>query len=111
LYSSKGVQVAEQLEAGMRLSSAVCDTEVIVVRPPAEPVDLRCGGAPMGPVGGEHSGSPAAPHDTGTLVGKRYVLEGDDSLEVLCTKAGAGSLSVGTTPMVQKGAKPLPSSD
>ena len=31
--------------------------------------------------------------------------------EVLCTKAGEGALSLGSTPLPVKDAKPLPSSD
>ena len=46
----------------------------------------------------------------GTLMGKRFADE-DLGLEVLCTKPGAGSLSVGETLLQVKGAKPLPSSD
>ena len=99
------------LKPGTRLRSVTCDTEVVVVRGPGDDVDVCCGGAPMVAVG-EHAdrSEPAAPFDEGTLVGKRYVTD-DDSLELLCTKAGAGSLSVGEAPLVVKGAKPLPSSD
>jgi hypothetical protein len=43
-------------------------------------------------------------------VGKRYV-DPDESIEVLCTKAGAGSLSIGDAALAVKGAKPLPASD
>jgi hypothetical protein len=48
--------------------------------------------------------------DQGTQLGKRY---SDDELgiELLCTKAGEGSLSVGETVLAVKGAKPLPASD
>ena len=42
--------------------------------------------------GAEPAGPPAAPFDAGTLMGKRYVTE-DESLELLCTKPGAGSLA------------------
>jgi hypothetical protein len=42
-------------------------------------------------------------------MGKRYVDA--DSAEVLVTKAGKGSLSVGMTRMEIKEAKPLPASD
>ena len=42
-------------------------------------------------------------------MGKRYVDEA--GAELLVTKAGAGSLSIGTTPLEQKTAKPLPASD
>jgi hypothetical protein len=45
----------------------------------------------------------------GTAMGKRYVDE--SGAEVLVTKAGAGSLSIGNTPLVLKEAKPLPASD
>jgi hypothetical protein len=43
-------------------------------------------------------------------MGKRYV-DPDQTFEVLCTKGGDGSLSVGTDPLVPKEAKPLPASD
>ena len=46
----------------------------------------------------------------GTQVGKRYA-DDEVGLEVLCTKAGSGSLSLGLDPLPVKGAKPLPSSD
>ena len=99
------------LKPGTRLRSVTCDTEVVVVKGPSADVDVRCGGAPMVAVG-EDAGAAdvAAPFDQGTLVGKRYVTD-DDSVELLCTKAGAGSLSVGDSPLEVKGAKPLPSSD
>lgn len=98
------------LKPGARLSSVTCDTEVVVVKGSGE-ADLRCGGAPMVPVG-EAAGktAPEAPFDAGTLVGKRYTDE-DATIELLCTKPGAGSLSVGEAALVEKGAKPLPASD
>lgn len=45
-----------------------------------------------------------------TLMGKRYADE-DLGLELLCTQAGNGGLTVGESPLLVKGAKPLPSSD
>lgn len=48
--------------------------------------------------------------DAGSMLGKRYADEAV-GLEVLCTKGGEGSLSIGDTPLAVKGAKPLPSSD
>lgn len=99
------------LKPGTRLRSQVCATEVIVVRPPAQTVDLRCGGAPMIPVGDVAEERPLdAAHSGGTLLGKRYTDAGT-GIELLCTKAGNGSLSVGSTPITVKDAKPLPSSD
>ncbi|MCZ7527934.1 MAG: hypothetical protein M5U14_17070 [Acidimicrobiia bacterium] len=104
--------MALEVKAGTRLRSAVCDTEVIVVRAPASDLDLRCGGQPMIPHGSEppvDAGLDPA-HGEGTLLGKRYADE-ELGLELLCTKAGKGSLSVGEVPLGLKEAKPLPSSD
>ncbi|MGH9227164.1 MAG: hypothetical protein ACRD07_00275 [Acidimicrobiales bacterium] len=101
-----------ELRAGSRLRSAVDATEVVVVRPPAEPVDLRCGGHPMVPLDsdGTTEASPSPHHAGGSLLGKRYV-DTDQTLEVLCTKPGDGSLSLGDEPLQVKEAKPLPASD
>ena len=99
------------LKPGTRLRSQACTTEVIVVRPPAGDVDLRCGGAAMVPVGGDAATQPLDPgHQAGTQLGKRYADEGT-GLELLCTKAGEGSLSLNGAPIDLKDAKPLPSSD
>ena len=99
-----------ELKPGSRLKSTVCDTEVIVVKTPGGEVDLRCGGAPMADPAAEFEpGTPDGAGD-GTQLGKRYV-DADETVEVLCTKAGAGSLSVGDTPLGLKEAKPLPASD
>jgi len=43
-------------------------------------------------------------------LGKRYEDEGS-GLEILCTKPGPASLSIGADALHIKGAKPLPSSD
>ncbi len=102
-----------KLRAGQKLASTVCATRLVVVKAPDADLDLRCGGAPMVALDdGEPviSGSPAAGHDAGTLLGKRYADE-DAGLELLCMQAGAGSLSVGDVEVAVKGAKPLPSSD
>jgi len=48
--------------------------------------------------------------DQGTQLGKRY-SDDDLGIELLCTKAGEGSLSVGEAVLADKGAKPLPASD
>ena len=101
-----------ELKAGARLASGVCDTEVIVVKVGGGDVDLRCGGQPMHPKDDPDpaGGSLDPSRSEGTLLGKRYADE-DLGIEVLCTKAGEGSLSVGDTPLPLKDAKPLPSSD
>jgi hypothetical protein len=46
----------------------------------------------------------------GTKVGKRYV-DADGTVELLCVKAGKGSLSIGGSALQIKDSKPLPSSD
>ena len=99
------------IKTGTRLQSQVCDTQVIVVRSSDSLDDLRAGGVPMIPLDGEKTeGSQLDPNFSGgTVMGKRYVDEG--GAELLVTKAGAGSLSVGTTLLEQKTAKPLPASD
>jgi hypothetical protein len=99
------------LKAGTRLRSATDACEVVVVRAPAEPVDLRCGGHPFLPLDAEPTTlSVEAGFDGGTQLGKRYA-DDELGLELLCTKAGDGSISVGETILAVKGAKPLPASD
>jgi hypothetical protein len=100
------------LKAGSRLKSAVCETEVIAVRAPGVDVDLRCGGSPMIEFEAERpAGAVISPDfEGGTLLGKRYADEAA-GIEVLCTKPGAGSLSVGDVLVPLKEAKPLPASD
>jgi hypothetical protein len=99
------------IKTGTRLQSQVCDTQVIVVRSSDSLDDLRAGGVPMVPLGSEKSGDAQLDPDFsgGTVMGKRYV--DDSGAELLVTKAGAGSLSIGTTLLEQKTAKPLPASD
>jgi hypothetical protein len=99
------------IKNGTRLQSQVCNTQVIVVRAADSLDDLRCGGQPMLMLDAERptGGTPDATFADGSAMGKRYVDEG--GAEVLVTKAGAGSLSVGTELLVLKEAKPLPASD
>lgn len=100
------------LKAGSRLKSAVCDTEVMVVRAAAVEVSLECGGAGMLALTVDKPAG-AAPNQAfvqGTLVGKRYV-DAADRFELLCTKGGRGSLSIDGVPLDVKQAKALPSSD
>ncbi len=101
-----------ELKPGARLKSPTSTTEVVVVRAPSGDVDLRCGGRQMVPLDDDVAiaGAPDAAHASGTLLGKRYA-DPEAGLEVLCTKAGDGSLSIGDDPLLVKDAKPLPSSD
>lgn len=99
------------IKNGTRLQSQVCDTQVIVVRSADSLDDLRAGGVPMVPLDAEKASDlsidPA--FSEGNAMGKRYVDE--TGAEVLVTKAGAGTLSVGETALSLKEAKPLPASD
>ncbi|WP_024441055.1 MULTISPECIES: hypothetical protein [unclassified Mycobacterium] len=99
------------IKSGTRLKSQVCDTQVIVVKTADSLDDLRAGGAPMVPLDDTTSSDAALDPDFsgGAVMGKRYVDEA--GAEVLVTKAGAGTLSIGTVPLSIKEAKPLPASD
>jgi hypothetical protein len=96
------------MKPGSKLKSAVCDTEVMVIRGTNAVVD--CGGAPMS----EQAPATRQPINPafaqGTKIGKRYV-DAVGTIELLCVKAGQGSLSVAGTALQIKDAKPLPSSD
>jgi hypothetical protein len=96
------------MKAGARVLSAVCDTEVVVIR--AADVELCCGGVPMVTERSEEAGSIAPGLDGGTLLGKRYA-HATSGLQVLCVKPGAGTLSVDGEPLSEAAAKQLPSSD
>ncbi|WP_422745888.1 hypothetical protein ACN27E_00060 [Mycobacterium sp. WMMD1722] len=99
------------IKNGTRLQSQVCDTQVIVVRSADSLDDLRAGGVPMvaldAPKSDDVALDPA--FGGGSVMGKRYVDE--SGAEVLVTKAGQGTLSVGGTALSLKEAKPLPASD
>lgn len=99
-----------QLKAGGRFKSAVCDTQVMVIKAPAGEFVLACGGVDMiaPTVAGSGAIDPAFAGET--LIGKRYV-NADESLELLCTKGGKGVLSFDGLRLEVKQAKQLPSSD
>jgi hypothetical protein len=100
------------LKPGSRWKSAVCDAQLVVVRPPKSAGELQCGGKPVLPI--DDATSPGGTIDPGfaegVLIGKRYFDEGS-GLEVLGAKAGKGSLAFNGVAMAIKGAKPLPASD
>lgn len=90
------------------MKSAVCDTEVMVVR--AADAVIECGGLPMT----EEKPAERKPVNPafadGTKIGKRYV-DAAGTIELLCVKAGQGSLSIAGQALKTKDAKPLPASD
>ena len=99
-----------ELRPGLRLESAMSETQIVVVKAPAgADIDVRCGGLAM--VEPDTGGTEAAATEGGpTLMGKRYAAE-ELGIELLCTKGGDGALSIGDVELQVKGAKPLPSSD
>ena len=106
-----------ELQPGSRLKSQVCNAEFIVVKSPAGPVALCCGGQPMISAGRAGPGSSGADNlpirndlAGGTLLGKRYEAA-DLGLELLCTRAGLGTLTIDECPLVVRAPSTLPSSD
>ena len=99
------------IKPGLRLKSVVCDTEAMVIKYSGDG-GISCGGAPMidAKAVAPEKGTASDGFSDGSLVGKRYV-DADDTMELLCVKPGAGSMSVGDTLLVEKSAKSLPSSD
>ncbi|MEO7657958.1 MAG: hypothetical protein ABIS25_11595 [Sphingomicrobium sp.] len=96
------------MKPGSKLKSVVCDTEVMVIR--AGVGTVACGGSPMAE---EHPAQPDAidpAFSGGTRIGKRYV-DAAATVELLCIKQGAGSLSLDGVELTTKDAKPLPASD
>ena len=100
------------LKPGSRWKSVVCDAEVVVVRASSEAAALECGGHAMLMHGVERPAglSPSPDRADGIQVGKRYFDE-ETGVEVLCSKAGAGSLSMAGRPLQLRAAKQLPASD
>jgi hypothetical protein len=96
------------MKAGTKLKSAVCDTEVMIIR--LGEGTIECGGAPMTEDKAASLGALSADFSAGTLMGKRYV-DADGKFELLCVKPGKGSLSVNGAALSTKDAKPLPASD
>jgi hypothetical protein len=99
------------LKPGQRFKSAVCTAEVMVIKVDGDAA-ITCGGAPM--LGPDATPSDAAQGDseqmTGCEVGKRYV-DAEQTLELLCVKAGDGTLASSGAALGVKGSKNLPSSD
>ena len=101
-----------QLKVGQKLVSAVDGTAVIVVRCPADEVEVTCGGHAMAPEASPPGAAMAgAPGDgVGAQLGKRYTVDGV-GVELLCVKAGTHELAIDGVPAALSGARPLPASD
>lgn len=96
------------MKSGTKLKSAVCDTEVMVIR--CGEGTIECGGAPMAEAKPADGGAINPDHAAGAMIGKRYV-DAVGSFELLCVKSGKGSLAVNGVALEVKSAKPLPASD
>lgn len=98
-------------KVGQTLTSTVDATTVVVVRWPDADLELTCGGAAMVDAkAAATTGDLAADQRAGTQLGKRYADEAR-GVELLCTKAGSGTLALNGTALAIKAAKPLPASD
>lgn len=98
-----------ELKAGMKLHSAVCNADVMVIKGSGD-VTLTCGGREMTVVRGDPVAEPDAAFSAGVAMGKRYQTP-DGAIELLCIKPGNGTLAIDGVPLEVKAAKALPSSD
>lgn len=96
------------MKPGTKLKSAVCSAEVMVIK--GSNIVVECGGAPMSETTPEAPAEINTDFAEGTKVGKRYV-DANGTVELLCVKAGKGSLSIDGNALQLKDSKPLPSSD
>ena len=101
-----------ELKPGSRWKSAVCDAEMVIVRPPKLAGELQCGGVAVVPQAdaAANTGNIHPDHANGVLIGKRYLDEAS-GMEVLGAKPGKGSLAFNGVALTLKEAKPLPASD
>jgi hypothetical protein len=102
-----------KLRVGQTLASTVDAVTVIVVRAPDGDVTITNGGAEMVDPKGDRAGEKGTADPAqqgGTQLGKRYV-DAADTIELLATKGGPGSLAIDGAPLEIKSAKPLPASD
>jgi hypothetical protein len=103
--------MAVKFRAGQQLVSAVDSTAVIVIKAPAGEYTLTCGGSAMALAGEPVTAAEPDPSLMGgTQLGKRYV-DAAGTFQVLCTKAGGGTLALDGQPLVIQAARPLPASD
>ena len=96
------------MKPGTKLKSAVCGTEIMVIR--GSDVVVECGGAPMCEQAPDQIGDINPDFAESTQIGKRYIDQ-SESVELLCVKPGQGSLAIGGVALSIKGTRPLPSSD
>jgi hypothetical protein len=102
-----------KLKPGLRLKSAVSDAEIMVIKAPALELPIQCAGVDMLELPTKETSDKPQPSTEveGLMeIGKRYGNLGE-TVEVLCTKGGAGWLSVDGETLRPRQSKKLPSSD
>jgi hypothetical protein len=100
------------VKTGCRLRSAVSAAELIVIKAPEGGVVLTIGDQPVVREGDDDVEGVEKDREAADVLalGKRYADQAE-TIELLCTKAGAGSLAMNGEALFLKAAKPLPSSD
>jgi hypothetical protein len=99
------------LKPGSRLRSRVSDAEFVVIRTSNTDEVFTAGGIETVALDSDAQRVESVGADSDeALLGKRYV-DDLDTFEVLCTKAGVGTLAIDNRPLHPKTSKPLPSSD
>jgi hypothetical protein len=97
------------LKVGNRLRAQNSSCEVIVVKGSDSDAPLLCAGVEM--LASAPGGDAELVSDGPQIeLGKRYT-DGEDEIEVLCTKPGFGPLAFGDRELAIKAAKALPASD
>jgi hypothetical protein len=100
-----------KLRAGLKLQSAVSKTQLVVVRAGNADIEIACGGVMVLEDGAAPDGATLdAPIVERRKLGKRYADE-ELGLELLCTRAGEGALTIDGRVLPDRAAKRLPSSD
>jgi hypothetical protein len=101
-----------KLKPGQRLKSAVSEAQIMVIKAPAEETRIQCAGVDMLELSAEGAAAPGPESSIeGVLqIGKRYANQ-TGTLELLCTKGGAGLLSSDEEVLQPRLSKQLPSSD
>jgi hypothetical protein len=101
-----------KLKPGQRLKSAVSEAQIMVIKAPTGEIRIQCAGVDLLELAAEASGALGSGSSTeGVLqIGKRYANQAG-TLELLCTKGGAGLLSADEEILQPRQSKQLPSSD
>lgn len=100
------------LKPGLRLFDVTSAGEFIVVRAPAESVNLTIGGQPaqLTPADRDAVAPPLGDAVVAALLGKRY-RDDSETVELLCVRRGANLPAVDGRELHEAQVKPLPASD